>query len=199
MSLARTLNADRRDALAAGASYPTLTIQFSVANNAAASISDTVALDGGGQSGSPPTTSATATVTQLPDMAITLSQDESFQQGDTADKYTVDVSNAGYATSSGTVTVTDTLPTGLTPTAASGTGWTTSISGQKVTATRSDALAASASYPALTITVGVGADATTVTNTAPRLPAAAKLIRRTMARQATTRSLPRRRPPWPLP
>ena len=65
------------------------------------------------------------------------------------------------------MTVTDTLPAGLTPTAASGTGWHTHINGSTVTATRSDALASGGSYPALTITVSVAANApASVTNTA---------------------------------
>ena len=70
----------------------------------------------------------------------------------------------------GLVTVSDTLPTGLTPTAAdSGTinGWTVSTDGQTVTATRSDTLAAGSSYPALTVTVNVASNApASVTNTA---------------------------------
>ena len=58
------------------------------------------------------------------------------------------------------MTVVDTLPAGLTPTAASGTDWTTSISGQTVTATRSDVPAAGvASYPDLTVTVSVANNA----------------------------------------
>src|SRR5207249_4108006 len=94
----------------------------------------------------------------------------SFRQGDSADSYTITVSNGGPGPTSGAVTVTDTLPTGLAPTAAdNGTinGWAVSFSGQTVTATRSDALAAGASYPAFTLTVSVAANApASVTNTA---------------------------------
>ena len=100
-------------------------------------------------------------------MTISLSHTGNFQQGDSADNYTITVNNVGAGPTTGQVTVTDTLPTGLTPTAASGTGWTTSISGQTVTATRSDVLAAGASYPALTVTVSVASNApASVTNTA---------------------------------
>src|SRR5205823_7570074 len=80
------------------------------------------------------------------------------------------VSNVGPGPTAGTVTVRDTLPAGLAPTAAdSGTvnGWAVTTSGQTVTATRADALAAGASYPALTLTVAVAANApASVTNTA---------------------------------
>ena len=59
----------------------------------------------------------------------------------------------------------DSLPAGLTATALSGTGWTRNLS--TLTATRSDALAAGASYPALTLTVNVASGASgNVTNTA---------------------------------
>lgn len=47
---------------------------------------------------------------------------------------------------SGTVTVMDNLPEGVTATAASGTGWECSVSGQTATCTRSDAPAPGASF-----------------------------------------------------
>src|SRR5205823_9047857 len=91
--------------------------------------------------------------------------------GDSADVYTIVVSNIGAVPTDGsTVTVTDTLPAGLTPTASDkGTinGWTVSFSGQTITATRSDVLSSGASYPPLTVTVSVANNiATVVTNTA---------------------------------
>ena len=105
----------------------------------------------------------------IPELTTAMSDSGSFPWGGTGD-FSIAVSNTGAAATSGTVTVKDTLPTGLTPTAAdSGTvnGWSLSTSGQTVTATRSDALAAEASYPALTITVSVAANApASITNTA---------------------------------
>jgi hypothetical protein len=63
------------------------------------------------------------------------------------------------------VTVSDTLPAGLTATAISGTGW--SCTQPAGPCTRSDALNAGASYPAITLTVNVAANApSSVTNTA---------------------------------
>jgi len=54
---------------------------------------------------------------------------------------------------------------GLTATALSGSGWTTDLA--TLTATRSDVLTAGSSYPALTLTVSVAANApASVTNTA---------------------------------
>jgi uncharacterized repeat protein (TIGR01451 family) len=92
-----------------------------------------------------------------------------FTQGQTGATYTITATNSGSAATSGMVTVTDTLPVGLTPTAPNGAvnGWTCGIAGQTVTCTRSDALAAGGSYPAITLTVDVATNAAAaVTNTA---------------------------------
>ena len=80
--------------------------------------------------------------------------------------YTVTVTNVGDLASSGTVTVTETPPPGLTITALSGTGWTCTVATR--TCTRSNPLAPGASYPAITVTTSVGAGAApgAVTNTA---------------------------------
>ncbi|GAB7110928.1 hypothetical protein JCM4814A_92460 [Streptomyces phaeofaciens JCM 4814] len=68
--------------------------------------------------------------------------------------YTITVGNAGPGSTDGsTVTVHDVLPQGLTAASLSGTGWICSVA--TLTCTRSDALAAGASYPAITLTVDV--------------------------------------------
>ncbi|HKN42452.1 MAG TPA: cistern family PEP-CTERM protein, partial [Propionibacteriaceae bacterium] len=69
--------------------------------------------------------------------------------GDTV-TYIVTVSNVGSSPSSGTVTVTETPPPGLTIAALFGTGWTCTLATR--TCTRSDALAPGASYPGITVT-----------------------------------------------
>jgi uncharacterized repeat protein (TIGR01451 family) len=93
-----------------------------------------------------------------------------FRQTEVADTYTLRVGNVGPGSTTGAVTVTDTLPAGLSPTTGNvGTinGWTVSVNGQTVTATRTDVLASGASFPALTITVKVAKNApASVTNTA---------------------------------
>lgn len=110
-------------------------------------------------------TSTYSTVVTGPDLTITSAHNGNFQPGDSADTYTIYVSNDGSAnTSGGQITVTFTLPTGIMPAASmNGTvinGWSVAVSGQTVTATRSDVLATDSSYPALTITVSVAANAT---------------------------------------
>jgi sugar lactone lactonase YvrE len=79
-----------------------------------------------------------------------------FTEGQNGASYPVVVSNAaGAASTSGLVTVNGTVSAGLTLASMSGTGWSCSGS----TCTRSDALSAGASYPAITVTVNVSATA----------------------------------------
>ncbi len=109
---------------------------------------------------------ATANITVLAsDLTITKSHTGNFFQGQTNATYTITVSNAGPGPSAGTVSVTDALPAGLTATGLTGTGWTCTVG--TVTCTRTDALAANASYPAIAVTVSVaGNAAASVTNLA---------------------------------
>jgi len=104
-----------------------------------------------------------------PDLTVTKAHVGTFSQGDADDTYSITVTNSGTAATSGMVTVTDVLPTGLDPTAADIgviNGWTVSVNGQTVTATRTNALAAGNSYPDLVVTVNVAPDATDLVNTA---------------------------------
>ena len=97
--------------------------------------------------------------------AISVSHTGNFTIG-SAGSYLITASNGGYAASSGGVTVTDTLPVGLTATAMSGAGWNCAVA--TATCTRSDALAAGASYPSITLNVNVAGNltASTVNNQA---------------------------------
>jgi uncharacterized repeat protein (TIGR01451 family) len=65
----------------------------------------------------------TITVT-APDLTIAKTHSGNFSRGQTGATYTITVTNGGNGTTSGQVTVTDTLPTGLTATGLSGSGWT---------------------------------------------------------------------------
>jgi uncharacterized repeat protein (TIGR01451 family) len=167
----QTVTATRSDALASGASYPALTITVSVAATAPAVVTNTAAVAGGGEvnTANDSATDVTAT-TPVADLTIAKSHAGVFRQGDAADTYTITVGNVGSAATAGPVTVTDALPAGLAPTAADRgviNGWAVSFVGQTVTATRADALAPGASYPALTLTVSVAGNApASVTNTA---------------------------------
>ena len=88
-----------------------------------------------------------------------------FTQEQAGATYTITVRNLGIVPTNGTVTMTGTLPSRLTATAMSGTGWSCTLS--TTTCTRSDALGAASSYPAITLTVNVASNAPpSVTNIA---------------------------------
>jgi uncharacterized repeat protein (TIGR01451 family) len=102
-----------------------------------------------------------------PDMTLGKSHVGNFVRGSTA-SYTIPVSNLSpYGATNALVTINDTLPTGITPSGATGTGWACSIAAQTVSCMRSDMLAGSSSYPAITVNANVAQSApATVTNTA---------------------------------
>lgn len=102
-----------------------------------------------------------------PDMTLGKSHIGNFTRGGTA-SYTIPVENVSiYGTSSGVVTMDDTLPLGLTPTSATGTGWSCGVASQTVSCTRGDSLAPGTFYPSITVNASVSQSApAVVTNTA---------------------------------
>jgi uncharacterized protein (TIGR03437 family) len=95
-------------------------------------------------------------------LSITSLHPGSFQQGQNNASYSLVVSNAADAgATSGTVSVTDTLPPGLTLVSMSGTGWSCVAN----LCMRNDVLAANSSYPPILVAVNVAANAAaSVTN-----------------------------------
>jgi uncharacterized repeat protein (TIGR01451 family) len=155
--------------IAAGATSPnpiTLTVVVSAAAFAASPVTNVANISGGGEpaynngnnSASDPTT-----INGAPDLTIAKTHTGNFTQGQTGATYSITATNSGTAVTSGTVTVVDTLPSGLTATAISGTGWSCVLG--TLTCTRNDALAVGASYPVITLTVNVSLTApASVTN-----------------------------------
>ncbi len=152
-----TTTCTRSDALAAGASYPAITVTVNVAGNATSPQNNQVGVTGGGSVAANANDSTTILPGSQPALSISKTHSGNFTQGQQNATYTVTVSNNnGAATTSGTVTVTETIPSGLTLVAMAGTGWSCPSN----TCTRSDALAGGASYPAITVTVNVSGNAT---------------------------------------
>jgi exo-1,4-beta-D-glucosaminidase len=196
---AEPANTCYRDDVLAGENgeEPPITVVASVAANAATSGNETVKVSGGGGAGGPASVSAptvilptasTATpppTAHPPVLTVTTAHSGSFRQGDSADAYILTVSNAATAgPSTGTVTVTDTLPPGLTPVEMTGDGWTCSLAPVTLPPTnsgrnappntyeprsacqRSDSLAPGSAYPPITLRVAVANNTQpSVTNT----------------------------------
>lgn len=114
---------------------------------------------GGGSSSSLTQT----TTSSAPGLTVTVTHSGNFQVGQQAAVYTITVKNTGTAPTTGVaVSVTETLPTGMTLTSLAGAGWSCPAN----TCSRTDVLSAGASYPVITATVNVAAGtAGTLTNT----------------------------------
>jgi Bacterial Ig-like domain (group 2)/Divergent InlB B-repeat domain/Cep192 domain 4 len=107
----------------------------------------------------PETVTATFTTAVVvpPTLTMTKTHVGSFILGQVGATYTVIISNAvGAGPTTGTVTVADAIPSGLTLDSMAGTGWACTEN----TCTRTDALAGGSSYPPITVTVDVSVEAT---------------------------------------
>ncbi|HEY6306747.1 MAG TPA: hypothetical protein VI488_09870 [Candidatus Angelobacter sp.] len=147
------------DALAAGASYPPITMTVNVSVTAPPTVTNTVQVSGGGEVNTTnDSASDVTTIVQFPDLAVFKGHTGLFSQGQIGASYTLAVQNQASVPTSGTVTLTDQLPTGLTATAISGSGWSCSTP-PTLSCTRSDALQGGGTYPLVTLTVNVDASA----------------------------------------
>jgi hypothetical protein len=147
--------------LAATLLYPQITLTVNVAANAPSSVTHVVTVSGGNDGNAANNTASDPTliITSGADLQIApLSSGGNFAQGQSNVSYLVVVSNQGSVSSSGTVTVTNTLSPGLTGTAISGPGWTCTLA--NLTCTRTDSLPVAQGFSAITVTFNVS-------NTAP--------------------------------
>jgi len=140
-----------------------VTLTVDVAANASTPLLNFTSVAGGGELNTANDRASDSTVIiQLPDLFPTQSH-PILVEGMTGANYMLNVNNATSGTTSGTLTVTDTLPAALTATAMSGPGWNCTLG--TLTCTRSDTLGPFGSYPAITLTVNVANNASSVTNT----------------------------------
>ncbi len=93
-----------------------------------------------------------------PVLSIASFHGANFYVGETGATYSITVTNDGPGVTNGTISMVDSIPSGLTPTAIGGVGWACVLG--TVTCTRSDSLAVGSSYPAITVTVNVSLAAT---------------------------------------
>ena len=156
----------------AGSGSSTITLNVNVANNASTPLSNTATVACSCAESSTSNNSSTpdsVTVTgALPDLTISKAHvGTGFTQGQQGAQYTLTVNNIGAGASSGTVTVTDTLPAGLTFAGGAGTGWTCSAVGQAVTCSDASTPIAANGSSTITLSVNVAANASTpLSNTA---------------------------------
>jgi uncharacterized repeat protein (TIGR01451 family) len=151
-------------AIAAGGTSSTIVFPVTVANNAAPSVVNTASVTGGGEPGSVTGNNSTTLTTPVTAFDLTVTKTKTaagnFVLGASTATYTLTASNIGGVATTGTITVNDTLPAGLTLTTASGgVGWTIganwactgAAAGTVVSCTRTVAIAASTSNVAVVI------------------------------------------------
>ncbi len=161
-----TVTCTSSTAIAANGGTSAITLTVDVAANAAGSLTNSASASGGGATNSP-TASDPTTILPAPVLGLTKSHTGHFAQGQTNAAYTLTVSNPGGLPTSGTLTVTDTLPAGLSFVSGTGTDWSCGAAGQAVTCTRDTALAANGGTSAIALLVNVASTAgTPLTNTA---------------------------------
>lgn len=154
--------------LASGATLPVITVTVNVTTEAEGGVTNTAVVDPG-VTLDPDLTNNTSSdptiVVPIADLAIVKTAPGPFVVGDQA-TYSLNVSNNGPSTSVGPITVTDTLPVGLTFVSGDGTGWSCSVVVQDITCTHSGSLPSGVST-VVTVTVTVDATvASVIDNTA---------------------------------
>ena len=151
----------RSDSLAAGQSFPPITVTGNVTAANGTPVTIPVTISGGGTSAPVTVTPAPAVSVAAPSLSVAKTHAGNFTSGQQGATYSVTVQNGASAgATNAKVTVTEAVPAGETLMSMSGNGWTCPGAGGANTCDRSDALSSGASYPALSVTVNVAANAT---------------------------------------
>ncbi|MEO9237690.1 MAG: DUF11 domain-containing protein, partial [Jatrophihabitantaceae bacterium] len=164
------------DTLASGASFPVITVTYSVdaTVSAGTSLTNTATVGAHTYDPNPTNNSATAsaTVSANADLAISKTLSSAQLIAGAPASYSLSVTNLGPSSAAGPITVSDPLPAGTTFVSAAGTGWTcdpitAGTVGATVHCTLPGPLAVGATPAAITVTVGIPSGQTAaVANTA---------------------------------
>jgi uncharacterized repeat protein (TIGR01451 family) len=147
----------RNNSLTSGGVYPPITVAVLIASNAPASLTNSATVAGGGEVNTAnDTVNDPTSIVLVPDLSIAKTHVGNLSRGRKG-IYDIEVRNVGGASTTGTVTVVDLLPAGLTAVELFGTGWNCNLTTS--TCTRNDALPPGARYPAITFAVNVAANA----------------------------------------
>jgi uncharacterized repeat protein (TIGR01451 family)/fimbrial isopeptide formation D2 family protein len=95
-----------------------------------------------------------------PDLKISKKSSGSFWRGQQSGaEYLISVTNTGSAPTNGTVTVQDSIPSGLVVGTVTGAGWSCATAGQLVNCARADSLSVGSNYADIQVAVTVARDA----------------------------------------
>jgi hypothetical protein len=141
----------------------TLTLSFTPLSTTIGSVSESMVMTDNTLNAAAATQTMPLTGTSVTGtIAILSSHSDPFTQGHIGSTYTLTPYNLSSSATSGTITVVDTLPSGFTATAMSGTGWTCTVS--TVTCTSTTVISANSTGNAITLTVNVATTAVSGTN-----------------------------------
>jgi len=150
--------------IAAGTTLPTASLPVTVGSSASGGISDTVTLSSTDAAPSTVSASVSGSILSIPQYSLTLTDSRSgnFLLGAAVTYTATPTLVAGSGTESAAPTYSQTLATGVTPTAVSGTNWTCAKSGQSVNCTYSGAfpITPGTQLQPITISANVSAGAT---------------------------------------
>jgi uncharacterized repeat protein (TIGR01451 family) len=151
--------------LAAGVTAPAITVEVT-APAQATTLTNSAAVASTTDDPNPSNNSSSVTTGVSPsaDLSIVKTGPATVSAGGST-TYTLVVANAGPSDAAD-LTVTDTLPAGVTFVSADGSGWTCTNTGDTSVSCLRPALATGATAPAVTVVVTAPAQATTLTNTA---------------------------------
>jgi uncharacterized repeat protein (TIGR01451 family) len=158
-----TRTCTRSEPLPPASSYPEISVTTSVgAGVSPGTVTNTAVVSGGGDPNNANNTATDPTTITSPvsggDLTLTKTNTGDVAMVGQLITFTLRVTNVGSSPTSGTVSVTEVPPPGLTITALSGTGWTCIVA--TATCLRADALAPATSYPNITVTARVEPGAT---------------------------------------
>ncbi len=163
---------DANETLASGAAFPVITLTVRISPSTPSGTTYTNQVQVTDRTYDPNlannTDSDTVTITTAADLEIVKRHSSNAVAGNPL-TWTIDVRNLGPSDSVGPITVTDTLPAGVSFTAAEGDGWVCGydVPTRKVSCTRAETLAAGSSGPSIRLDVVVDSDQTqTISNTA---------------------------------
>jgi uncharacterized repeat protein (TIGR01451 family) len=152
--------------IAAAGAAGNITLTTAVAANAPASVQNTAVAATTGSANASSTDTVTVVAAPAPDLSITKTASGTFTPGANA-AYQIAVSNIGSASTTGTITVTDTLNAAFTFVSGTGTSWTCANALQVVTCTNPGPVANGSVAGNITLTVAVSNTASgSIDNTA---------------------------------
>ncbi len=143
-----TLTCTTTSVLPKGSAYPPIWLSVLAGNPVPRSVTNTAAVKGGGEYNTTNNLDQDIAYRLEPDLALVIHHAGRYQPGMPL-TYTLTISNVGRLSTTGPISVTDTLPISLTATSLGGAGWLCDLGA--LTCTITDTLPAGSAFPAIVL------------------------------------------------